>query len=389
MCCVNNMYQKKVTPELLYRRGLFAVLGVHTWCVWISFKFLDQKISRMFMTDEFFPPFYDEEPYYEPVCNLQRCLFHWLAKKKERPVWTPEAYVKKKTLKPRHREQAEWDTIFQFYPTTDDGFVESFEPSDFSTWNKILEKYGFVVLKNVRSHDQCDNTVAEFFDDLNRRAEVGYNINATNDRTGTTKTQNWSKGPYDLGKMQLPCWTQEVPCRCTSPDTTRVWEQNRSNCIWCMYQLAHWKNNTLKLTETLVVCVLIRNDKHHPSSLMPLNSVTSRQPTSLLIFTDTLHPIEFLTDDFRRSLLIYWIERICGVASTIGVCSEAPRILYSAMRMEMRLLWTETIGGTTCDCTGTTILGCSKNGLMREILFCTKVWLGFTPHLVLMSPQQF
>lgn len=60
----------------------------------------------------------DEEPAFEAVGSL---LWLLILQKRERPVWQPEDYVKKKTLQPRKRSKEEWDSIFQFYPTADDG----------------------------------------------------------------------------------------------------------------------------------------------------------------------------------------------------------------------------------------------------------------------------
>lgn len=51
-------------------------------------------------------------------------------------------------------------------------YVKSFEAEDFEIWHPVMQKYGFVVLNNIFTEAQCDATVAEFFDDLNRRATV-------------------------------------------------------------------------------------------------------------------------------------------------------------------------------------------------------------------------
>jgi hypothetical protein len=66
----------------------------------------------------------------------------------------------------------ELDKIFEFYPSDGDtGYMKSFDPTDFNAIQETIEKYGFVVVKNVLTKEQCDITIDEFFWDINRRAE--------------------------------------------------------------------------------------------------------------------------------------------------------------------------------------------------------------------------
>lgn len=88
--------------------------------------------------------------------------------KRNRVVHVPPHYTPKPKPKPRTDE--EWKTIFEFYPTTPDGYMKSYLPNQFEEYKAALKKYGFFVVKVVES-EQCDATVPELFFDLNRRAQ--------------------------------------------------------------------------------------------------------------------------------------------------------------------------------------------------------------------------
>jgi hypothetical protein len=78
-----------------------------------------QEDIQPVLEDEFFVYADDEEPVEAVPISL--VATDTLPQKKERPVWTPEAYLKKQRLKPKSRTKEEWDSIFEFYPTTEDG----------------------------------------------------------------------------------------------------------------------------------------------------------------------------------------------------------------------------------------------------------------------------
>jgi len=49
--------------------------------------------------------------------------------------------------------------------------MKSFETTQFEEIKSALSKYGFVVVRNILTPEQCSKTIDEFFFDLNRRAE--------------------------------------------------------------------------------------------------------------------------------------------------------------------------------------------------------------------------
>ena len=55
--------------------------------------------------------------------------------------------------------------FFPRYPTTDDGFVESFDINDSDKWMKYLNHYGLVVLK-VLGSNEADQTVNSMFNQI-------------------------------------------------------------------------------------------------------------------------------------------------------------------------------------------------------------------------------
>eukprot|EP01006_Ploeotia_vitrea_P012070 TRINITY_DN32076_c0_g1_i1.p1 TRINITY_DN32076_c0_g1~~TRINITY_DN32076_c0_g1_i1.p1 ORF type:complete len:443 (-),score=49.32 TRINITY_DN32076_c0_g1_i1:47-1318(-) len=67
---------------------------------------------------------------------------------------------------PTKRTPEEWQAIFPRYPTTEDGYVQSFEPDDAEGYRAALEKYGVCVVK-VLSADECDRTVTAMFEEVN------------------------------------------------------------------------------------------------------------------------------------------------------------------------------------------------------------------------------
>mmetsp|Transcript_8689 Transcript_8689/g.13408 ORF Transcript_8689/g.13408 Transcript_8689/m.13408 type:complete len:529 (+) Transcript_8689:66-1652(+) len=71
--------------------------------------------------------------------------------------------------------------FFPRYPTTDDGFVQSFNINDTQQWLKCLNHYGLVVLK-VLSDAEVDKTVQSMFDELYCRASE---LHASQAHTGS------------------------------------------------------------------------------------------------------------------------------------------------------------------------------------------------------------
>lgn len=52
----------------------------------------------------------------------------------------------------------------------------SYDSEDFESWSSCIQKYGFVVLKNIFTPEQCDLTTEEFFRDINQRAPVSFTL---------------------------------------------------------------------------------------------------------------------------------------------------------------------------------------------------------------------
>jgi hypothetical protein len=57
-----------------------------------------------------------------------------------------------------------WDLLD--VPRDDEGFVKSFATSEVEQYMKFFDEYGFVVIKDVLTKDEVENTIEEIWDDL-------------------------------------------------------------------------------------------------------------------------------------------------------------------------------------------------------------------------------
>ena len=74
------------------------------------------------------------------------------------------------------RSPSDWNRIFEPYPMEDDGYAVSFEYDDSTRWMPMLERYGFVVLSNVMTHTECDETIRALFEEMNLRNKANLMI---------------------------------------------------------------------------------------------------------------------------------------------------------------------------------------------------------------------
>ena len=64
------------------------------------------------------------------------------------------------------RSEEEWQSLFPRYPSLENGFLVSFEPTDSIGMQRALHKYGFCVVK-VLTRDECERSVAAMFEEIN------------------------------------------------------------------------------------------------------------------------------------------------------------------------------------------------------------------------------
>jgi hypothetical protein len=61
-----------------------------------------------------------------------------------------------------------YDRVFARYPSDGQGYMQSLACDDFGGIKETLDRYGFVVVRDIISPEQCAKSVQEFFDDVNR-----------------------------------------------------------------------------------------------------------------------------------------------------------------------------------------------------------------------------
>eukprot|EP01084_Bolivina_argentea_P033012 61089_1 len=95
---------------------------------------------------------------------------------------------------------------FPRYPTTDDGFVESFDINETEKWLKYLNHYGLVVLK-VLKPNIANKTINCMFDELyNRTLELKQQHNNTTHKTYKIDINNpftWTKYNWPNGNSKF------------------------------------------------------------------------------------------------------------------------------------------------------------------------------------------
>jgi hypothetical protein len=111
------------------------------------------------------PP-YDDDKLDEMMETVARLAPHvdldrdWLERLLERLAHRrPEIHVKA-------RSREEWEALFPRYPTTEDGFVLSFEAEEHGKIKETLNKYGLVVVKAF-SPEVCNKTIEAMFEEIN------------------------------------------------------------------------------------------------------------------------------------------------------------------------------------------------------------------------------
>mmetsp|Transcript_55454 Transcript_55454/g.104155 ORF Transcript_55454/g.104155 Transcript_55454/m.104155 type:complete len:445 (-) Transcript_55454:92-1426(-) len=66
----------------------------------------------------------------------------------------------------RPRSMSEWQALFPRYPSVEEGYLMSFEPSESSSIRSALDTYGFCVVK-VLSAAECEASVIAMFEEIN------------------------------------------------------------------------------------------------------------------------------------------------------------------------------------------------------------------------------
>eukprot|EP01084_Bolivina_argentea_P189164 325393_1 len=85
------------------------------------------------------------------------------------------------------RTKKEWNKIFEKYPIDKDNYGVAFEYNDEKTWLPLLRKYGFVVIGNILSAEECDKTVDGMFEDFNKRNKKDLRIDLNDYKTWDNK----------------------------------------------------------------------------------------------------------------------------------------------------------------------------------------------------------
>jgi len=134
-----------------------------------------------------------------------------------------------------HRTEDELKLLFPRYPETDDGYLESFSPDDSDKYLNYLNKYGFCIIK-VLTIEQCDATIDELFNDINKRSPNDNNNKHKQkiDRHDpmTWETVNW---PYE-GKFLIntPAFGQCAFNNRTCDPMYKIWcNIFKETKLWC------------------------------------------------------------------------------------------------------------------------------------------------------------
>jgi len=107
----------------------------------------------------------------------------------------------------RESEEAtkyDWDSIFPRYPTTQDGFVQSFASNQPEEYLPILKKYGVVVIQALPDN-VCDETVRGLIDEANRLQRNGASTSIDLQDSSTWSDENWPSGTKFLFDLPTVC----------------------------------------------------------------------------------------------------------------------------------------------------------------------------------------
>lgn len=127
----------------------------------------------------------------------------------------------------------DYERVFARYPSDGQGYMQSLAHDDFAGIKETLDRYGFVVVRDIISPEQCARSVDDFFMDINRRAQYYQREPVLRDVPRTWESANF---PAQKGKflLDVPAFTT---CAFENRTNPRIYEiyaylfQRRD--LWC------------------------------------------------------------------------------------------------------------------------------------------------------------
>mmetsp|Transcript_5667 Transcript_5667/g.6147 ORF Transcript_5667/g.6147 Transcript_5667/m.6147 type:complete len:368 (+) Transcript_5667:163-1266(+) len=117
--------------------------------------------------------------------------------------YKPRKQKRRKPALPKvQRTEEEWATIFERYPTTEDGYVQSFAPEEPEKYLPCLKKYGIVVIRVLNAQECLDSQTA-LFEDANSSAPRQH-VKLDQHDPNTWEPENWpSRRKFLLSRLAL------------------------------------------------------------------------------------------------------------------------------------------------------------------------------------------